>query len=176
MSDLFISDLAELTRTITANNGINANSRLGDAIQYLGSNGLLLRNKKDEDFNIHETIALSDTARDYLNALQTEKLFHCRLCYHKNDEARCDFHKKYIFKLDPKQHHDEYIDYLNTEMGIISFVELYYTYLNLDFWKMAGQLIFKDLTGFSSVRELLKHYSYECSDDVDDPVCIMMDE
>jgi hypothetical protein len=141
--------------------------RLGDVIQHLGRNGLLLQRKKDENFDINETIDISDVARDYLNLLQTEKMSSCRLCYHNDETLRCDFHKKYIFNKNPKEHYDDYVNFLNSEMGVISFVELYYTYLGVSSWRIVSLMMMRDLTGFSSIRELLTYYNYECSDDVD---------
>ncbi|QEI03484.1 hypothetical protein [Spodoptera cosmioides nucleopolyhedrovirus] len=142
-------------------------SRLGDVIQHMGRNGLLLQRKKDDNFDINETIDISDVARDYLNLLQTEKMSTCRLCYHNDETSRCEFHKKYIFTKDPKAHYDDYVNFLNSEMGVISFIELYYTYLGVSSWKIVSLMMMRDLTGFSSIRELLTYYNYECSDDVD---------
>ncbi|AAZ38302.1 ORF-136 [Agrotis segetum nucleopolyhedrovirus A] len=167
MSAEFLADVQAQITKITANHTPDPKSRLGDVLQHMGRNGLLLQRKKDEDFSINETIELSDTVRDYLNVLQTEKLSTCRLCYHNDDNVRCDFHKKYIFTKNPKTHYDEYVAFLNSEMGIISFVELYYSYMSVQFWKMASLMMMRDLTGFSSIKELLTYYNYECDEDVD---------
>jgi Protein of unknown function (DUF1247) len=165
--DEFCRDLVAHTERITAACPVSADARLGDVIQHLGRNKLLLRRKKDEDFAIAEEIELADATRVYLNALQTEKLSTCRLCYHNDDSRRCDFHRKYLFTKNVKQHNDEYVQFLNTDMGIISFVELYYTYLGVPFWRLAALMMMRDLTDFSSIKELLTYYNYDCADDVD---------
>nr|AAP31239.1 XB-181 [Spodoptera litura nucleopolyhedrovirus] len=163
----FAADLRALIERVSANHKPDAKSRLGDVIQHMGRNNLLLQRKKDEDFNINERIDISDVTRDYLNLLQTEKLSTCRLCYHNDESLRCDFHKKYIFVKDSKLYYDEYVDFLNSEMGVISFIELYYTYLSVSSWKMVSLIMMRDLTGFSSLRELLAYYNYEFNEDVD---------
>lgn len=167
MDTQFVIDLQALIDKITANHAPDPNSRLGDVIQHMGRNNLLLQRKKDEDFSINETLHVSDTARDYLNILQTEKLSSCRLCYHNDDSLRCEFHKKYIFSKNSKVYNEEYVKFLNSDMGIISFIELYYSYLSVPNWKMASLMMMRDLTGFSSIKELLTYYNYECNDDVD---------
>ncbi|AXS67690.1 ac34-like protein [Cryptophlebia peltastica nucleopolyhedrovirus] len=163
----FRRDLKKLTATITKDCPVNPDSKLGDVVQYLGAHGLLLQRKKDDNFDIKVVLEVSDETRDYLNALQTEKFEHCRLCYHRNDQTRCDFHKKYIFTKNEKENYEEYIEFLNSEMGIISFIELYYTYLSLEFWKANAQILLRDLTGFSSLKELLTYYGHNVADDVD---------
>ncbi|ABM45835.1 unknown protein [Spodoptera frugiperda multiple nucleopolyhedrovirus] len=166
-SQEFINDLQALIDRVSAKHKPDPNSKLGDVIQHMGRNGLLLQRKKEDDFSIDEKIEISDTARDYLNLLQTEKLSECRLCYHNDDTSRCDFHRKYIFTKDPKQYYDDYVNFLNSEMGIISFVELYYTYLAVSTYKIVSLMMMRDLTNFSSVRELLTYYNYECANDID---------
>jgi hypothetical protein len=163
----FCRDLELLTTRITEKSPIDPNSHLGDVIQHMGRNKLLLKRKKDEDFAIAESIDLSETARLYLNALQTEKLATCRLCYHNDDSFRCEFHKKYIFTKNATEHSDEYVQFLNSDMGIISFVELYYVYLGVPSWKLTSLIMMRDLTDFSSIKELLTYYNYDCADDVD---------
>ncbi|AIE47850.1 ac34-like protein [Peridroma alphabaculovirus] len=167
-AETFERDLRELTAKLTAVRPADPKSRLGDVIQHMGRTKLLLQRKKDDDFAIAESIDISDAARDYLNVLQTEKLSQCRLCYHSDAAKRCAFHAKYIFTKNPKEHPDEYVRFLNSDMGIISFVELYYSYLSVPFWKVASLMMMRDLTGFSSVRELLTFYNYECDDDADE--------
>ncbi|AGR56776.1 ac34 [Hemileuca sp. nucleopolyhedrovirus] len=173
--DNFAQDLARLTIEILNGKSVDPESKLGDIISYMGRNKLLLTRKKEEMFDIKETIELCDETRVYLNVLQTEKLKHCRLCYQKDDQYRCEFHKKYIFNKDSMQYYDEYVDFLNSDMGIISFVELYYSYMNVEFWKITGKFIFRDLTGFDSVKALLEHYNHTSKDDVDEPSIESMD-
>ncbi|AUV65399.1 hypothetical protein [Alphabaculovirus myunipunctae] len=171
-ADEFRRDIAEQTRRIGP---VSADSRLGDVLQHMGRNKLLLQRKRDDDFAINELHEISDETRLYLNALQTEKLASCRLCYHNDDSLRCDFHRKYIFTKDVKQYGDEYVEFLNSEMGIVSFVELYYTYLSVPFWKLTALMMMRDLTNFSSIRELLTFYNYECTDNVDEAPIETMD-
>ncbi|BAC67269.1 hypothetical protein AhnVgp018 [Adoxophyes honmai nucleopolyhedrovirus] len=170
----FRRDLQLHTERIVADSPIDPKSRLGDIIQYLAKHNLLLQRKKDENFDIKNDLEISDETKIYLNALQTEKMYHCRQCYYKNG-TKCDFHAKYIFTNDEKNNYDEYINFLNSEMGIISFIELYYTYLGLDMWKITAQIMLKDLTGFETVTKLLRHYDYEVSDDADEPRVTPMD-
>lgn len=163
----FQKDLQTLINKLSCDHAVQEKSKLGNVIQHMGRAGLLLERKKNEDFSIKENIEISDVTRNYLNLLQTEKLTKCKLCYHIDDNLRCEFHKKYIFAKDPKIYYDEYIEFLNSEMGIISFIELYYTYLGVPFWKLTALMMMRDLTGFSSIKELLTYYNYECQDDVD---------
>ncbi|QYC92738.1 AC34 [Trabala vishnou gigantina nucleopolyhedrovirus] len=187
----FRKDIKMLTDTIIANNAATTtttttltptptttpiiDSKLGDVLEFMGRNGLLLRRKKDENFCINETIHLSDETRIYLNTLQTEKLYHCRMCYHKNSSSQCWFHKKYIFDKNPDSDEDDYTTFLNSEMGIVSYVELYYSYLSVEFWRVAAKFLFRDLTGFDNVKSLLEYYNYECAEDADLPAIILMD-
>jgi Protein of unknown function (DUF1247) len=162
----FKTDLSVLIKKITANKPECPDSKLGDVIQYMGQKGFLFKRLKDDEFGINETIDLCEQSRFYLNVLQTEKLFHCKMCYLENDLFRCEFHKKYIFNLDPVKNREEYIKFLNTDMGIISFIELYYSYLSTSpIW--TAQMILRDLCGFSSIKELLQYYNYECNESVD---------
>jgi hypothetical protein len=164
--DNFDSDLRRLIDKIVAAHPISPESRLGDIIQEMGRKKLLLVRLKDDNFGIDESINISDTSRDYLNLLQTEKLSACRLCYHKNDDNRCEFHKKYV-DIDMPNSGDDYDKFLNSDMGVISFVELYYTYLGMDFWKPTAVFLFRDLTGFSSIKEMMIHYNYPFDENVD---------
>ncbi len=167
----FHNDLAQLTARISASTkGVKLfyPPKLGDVIQQMGREKLLLCRLKDDDFAIKESNELSDVSRDYLNALQLEKFYSCRLCYTKNDADRCEFHKKYVHtSLISNKTNEDYVNFLNSEMGIISFVELYYTFLSVPQWKMTAVFLFRDLTGHSSIRELLNAYNHKCSLDVD---------
>lgn len=163
----FCSDLSKLTAIILKDDWPHPESRLGDVIAHMAKNNLLLKRKRDEYPEIRGAFSLSNEARDYLNALQTEKLTHCRLCYHKDNKNQCDFHKRYIFTKNVNEYRNEYVQFLNSEMGIISFVELYYTFLSIDLWKITAQILFRDLTGFSSVKELLDNYNYTTDENVD---------
>ncbi|AAG53770.1 unknown [Helicoverpa armigera nucleopolyhedrovirus] len=176
----FHRDLKNLTKTlneqiVARNIGVVEKPCLGTLLQYMGRNKLLLREKKDNDFAINEINELSDEARDYLNALQIEKFYTCRMCYHKNANLRCDFHKKYIFDKDMKTYPDEYVSFLNSEMGVISFVELYYSYLCVPFWNTTAKLLLRDLTGFTSLKQLFDHYNYAYANDVDEACFELMD-
>ncbi|AJD80716.1 hypothetical protein [Pseudoplusia includens SNPV IE] len=150
--------------------------KLGDVLQHMGRNKLLLKRKKDDDFSIEEINILSDEARDYLNALQLEKFYHCRLCYHKMPNSDAIFIENMFSISHRTQRIAPTSSFLNSEMGVISFVELYYSYLSVPFWKLNAQFLFRDLTGFSSIKELLTFYNYECLDDVDDVSFETMDE
>ncbi|AIU41263.1 ac34 [Sucra jujuba nucleopolyhedrovirus] len=167
----FRSDLANLTATILKGEWPDPEARLGDVIAHMAKENLLLTRKKTSVPGLRGAFELSSEARDYLNALQTEKFTHCRLCYHMNSNNTCQFHKKYMFNKPSSQPDNtassEYVDFLNSEMGIISYVELYYTYLSLDFWKLTAKFLFRDLTGFDSVKSLLEYYSYNCDDSAD---------
>ncbi|AGE89871.1 hypothetical protein SlsnVgp016 [Spodoptera littoralis nucleopolyhedrovirus] len=176
----FDKDIARLTAAIGQNVDVQSASpspKLGDVLQQLGRkrNGLLSR-KKDENFDIAETIELSDATKDYLNVLQLEKLYACRACYERDDSRRCWFHKKYIFTKNMKTHYDEYVQFLNSQMGIVSYVELYYTYLAAPpFWNATAKIMLDELTGHSSIASLLKHHGHETSIDADEPAAVAMD-
>lgn len=167
----FHSDLVQLTAKIMDKSvfqNVEYEPRLGDVLQDMGRNKLLFRRLKDNNFAINETHLLSNEARDYLNALQIEKFYTCRLCYHVNEANRCDFHKKYVpLSLLNKKNNDEYYNFLNTEMGSISFIETYYSFLSTQQWKFASVILLRDLTECSSIKELLNSYNYACDDGVD---------
>ncbi|ABI35704.1 hypothetical protein [Ectropis obliqua nucleopolyhedrovirus] len=165
----FCHDLSQLTNTLmskVSQEELSA-SKLGDIVLDLNEKKMLLKRKKDENFDIKESIVLSDEVRRYLNVLQIEKFQHCRLCYNKDDSQRCDFHRRYIFCKDPLTSYDEYMEFLNSEMGIISFVELYYSYLSVEFWRPTAKFLFRDLTGFDGVKDLLREYKYAADENVD---------
>jgi hypothetical protein len=158
--DQFKKDLAQLTLEISKDVD-NMTGTLGDVIQQMGRDKQLLTKRKENEFRLFEINDLSDETRNYLNVLQIEKMFHCRSCYNIDDTERCWFHKKYLF-LGPQTTNDketltnEYIDFLNTDMGIISFVELYYVCLMMELcWKHKAPKILYDLTGRFSINELL---------------------
>lgn len=145
-------------------------SKLGDVLQTMARNGLLMARKKEDNYSIDATLELSDETADYLNLLQTEKCFHCRKCYRKDaDDDRCDFHKKYIFDKDQNEYRGEYTRFLNSEMGVISYIELYYTYLGEEFWNFTSRMLLRDLTGFSTIKSLLTFYGYVSDENVDRP-------
>ncbi|ABY65786.1 hypothetical protein [Orgyia leucostigma nucleopolyhedrovirus] len=174
-SRLFRQDLARHTRIILADKTLDPDAHLGDVIACMSVNKRLLRRLKDENFDIVESVELSDETRNYLNVLQTEKMQHCRLCYHKSANNRCEFHKKYLFDNNVNRDSKQYTDFMNSEMGVISFVELYYTYLCLDFWKPTAIFLMRDLTGYDNVKSLLNDHGYSCADDVDLPCVNDMD-
>ncbi|QWO71602.1 AC34-like protein [Orgyia pseudotsugata single capsid nuclopolyhedrovirus] len=174
----FREDLAQLTRTILDGKPPDLDSHLGDVIANMSVNKRLLKRIKDENFDIAESLELSSEAREYLNALQTEKLRHCRQCYYKSDYNRCNFHQKYILNTNNTANgnsSEDYINFMNSEMGVISFIELYYTYLCLDFWKPTAIFLLRDLTGYDSIKSLLTEHGYTCADDVDSPCVYAMD-
>ncbi|QEI03649.1 hypothetical protein [Rachiplusia nu nucleopolyhedrovirus] len=169
-SSTFHEDLARLTAKIKSSSMYKPEyePKLGDVLQKLGREKKLLQRMKDNNFDINEVHELSDVARDYLNALQVEKLYTCRMCYHKNHKYKCDFHKKYIdVNMVSVQHDEKYIRFLNSEMGPISFMELYYVFLSLPQWRLTAQFLMRDLTGCSSVQELLITNECRNSHDVD---------
>ncbi|ADD73747.1 ORF38 [Lymantria xylina nucleopolyhedrovirus] len=142
--------------------------QLGDVLQMMGEKKLLLVQEKDDNFDINERHLLSDEARDYLNALQTDKLFACRACYHGRVESRCAFHAAYLVD---ENAGDEYIRFLNSDMGIINRVELYYSHLSAAseeaVWRAQAADVFRKLTGFEGVRALLTHYERAVAADAD---------
>ncbi|AAR28782.1 ORF18 [Leucania separata nucleopolyhedrovirus] len=174
----FDEDIERLTDEIEANLTLphRIEPRLGDVIQQLGRKKLLLAAKKDENFDIEPVHELSDSTRRYLNVLQVEKLYKCRACYGHDQTKRCWFHQKYLFTKDMKQHADEYSQFLNTQMGIVSFVELYYTYLAVPDWVLVGRFVLHDLTGCFTIAELLGHYGHEFEPDVDKCSVEIMDQ
>lgn len=173
----FDRDIAQLTAEISQNLPAKPEPapRLGDVIQQMGRQKLLLARKKDENFEINEIHELSEETRLYLNALQLEKLYRCRACYEPDDSRRCWFHKKYLFDKDMKAYPDEYTAFLNSQMGIVSYVELYYAYLSIQFWSMASHILFDELTGYRSITELLKQHGHQAAPDADRPNVVAMD-
>ncbi|AKC91737.1 ac34 [Lambdina fiscellaria nucleopolyhedrovirus] len=183
----FYKDLASLTRRISATINFKtaaaagAEPKLGNALQNMASSKQLLKRKLiDAPEHLRKVSLLSNEARDYLNALQIEKMASCHTCYHKNaNNARCEFHKKYLFNANADDNvvhsnDDNYAQFVISEMGIISFIELYYTYLRLnDFWRPTALMLMRDLTGYSSVCSVLRNCGYETDENVDK---IEMDE
>ncbi|AKN80565.1 hypothetical protein [Perigonia lusca single nucleopolyhedrovirus] len=169
----FRRDLRQLTVQITnTNRHSSEKNTLGDVLQQMSKEGKLLLGRDD---NFDDVPHLCEETRLYLNALQTEKLYKCRKCYHKNDADRCWFHKKYIFDKDRNEQRDEYVKFLYSEMGIVSFVELYYSFLQLDMWKYVAKEVLKDLCGYENIKSLLNSYNHNADDDVDIALCESMD-
>nr|ANS70920.1 hypothetical protein [Lymantria dispar multiple nucleopolyhedrovirus] len=190
----FRRDLASLTRNITATSGsakAPIEPQLGNILQLMGEKKLLLMEEKNENFDIREDHLLSDETRDYLNALQTEKLYRCRACYHRDVAMFCEFHARYSFVASivengseaaasassvttaNDKHYEEFIDFTNSEMGIVERVERYYALLSSAreeaVWRAQAPSVFRKLTGFDGVKALLTHYNCAVSTNADSP-------
>ncbi|AVA31216.1 ac34 [Oxyplax ochracea nucleopolyhedrovirus] len=139
---------------------------LGNALNIMGMEGRLFPEiiKIDDEFKIYQKRQLNDVTVEYLNYLENEKLFQCRLCYSHADWLWCDFHRKHLNR--QIQHdltNDIYVDFLNSDMAVISFVERYYFMLSSFSHKEEATSIIKELTNYNSLADLMNEHNFTFS-------------
>ncbi|AAK85588.1 hypothetical protein [Epiphyas postvittana nucleopolyhedrovirus] len=167
-------DLGQLVKEIKKR-GVT-NGHLGDVLEIMGKQSQLLTEmqKNDDEFRIVQQRDLSQNTIDYLNCLQNEKLFHCKLCYSHADWLWCEFHKTHAYRGSRDVNVDAYVEHINSDMGIVSFVEEYYHYLSSNDGKLEAKRVLKTLTNFESLNELLASHNYSAQD-ADTSVYELMD-
>jgi hypothetical protein len=139
---------------------------LGDVLEYMGRQSELLPNlvKDDDDFRIEQRRDLSQNTIEYLNRLQYDKLFNCRLCYTHAETMWCEFHKTHAYHGSRDLTDDTYVEHLNSDMGIVAFIEEYYHYLSSCDNKLEAKRVLKTLTNFESLTDLLASHNYTAED------------
>lgn len=166
-------DIGQLTAKLKS--GGVSRGHLGDMLEQMARQGKLLpelvQNDNDE-FRILQHRDLGHNTIEYLNFLQHDKLFCCRLCYTHADWLWCDFHKTHTYNGPCDVSVDSYVEHLNSDMGVVTLVEKYYHYLSTD--KSAAMKVLKTLIKFESLAEALTSYNFS-ADDADVPAYELMD-
>ncbi|QDL57067.1 hypothetical protein QKQ66_gp130 [Dione juno nucleopolyhedrovirus] len=135
--------------------------QLGEVLDQMGRRGELLPElvKGDDDFRIVQQRDLAHATVEYLNFLQHDKLFNCRLCYTHADWLWCEFHKAHAYRGARNTKLDSYVDHLNSDMGVVACVEEYYHLLSSNN-RVEAKRVLKTLTGFESLVDLLASCNY----------------
>nr|BBD51189.1 hypothetical protein [Samia ricini nucleopolyhedrovirus] len=150
--------------------------QLGDALENMGRQSQLLADvvRDDDEFRVVQRRDLSQNTIDYLNRLQHDKLFRCRLCYSHADWLWCEFHKTHAYRGPRDMNVDAYVDHLNSDMGVVELVEEYYHCLSSCNDKRNAKRALVMLTNFESLSDLLANYNYP-ADDADTVTFELMD-
>lgn len=135
--------------------------QLGKVLKMLGEQGKLLSEIKTNNFEILDTRQLSDETVEYLNFIEFDKLFRCRFCYTHIDWFWCDFHRNHLYRHVRDIKNSSYIEFLNSDMAIIMFVEEYYFYLSSSNSKNDAKLVLKTLTNFETLTDMMQTYGFQ---------------
>ncbi|AGR57163.1 hypothetical protein [Choristoneura rosaceana nucleopolyhedrovirus] len=135
---------------------------LGDVIEQMGRHSKLMPDliKNDDEFRIVQQRDLGPGTVEYLNFLQHDKLFYCRLCYTHADWLWCEFHKTHAYRGPRDISLDTYVEYLNSDMAVVALVEEYYHLLASCNEKQEAKRVLKTLTNFESLADLLAAHNY----------------
>jgi Protein of unknown function (DUF1247) len=99
---------------------------------------------------------LCDETVEYLNFLEYDKLFNCRFCYTHIDCLWCDFHRNHVYRHARKINESSYVEFLNTDMAVIMFIEEYYFYLSSANNKSDAKQVLKFLTDFETLTDMMR--------------------
>ncbi|AAC59025.1 unknown [Orgyia pseudotsugata multiple nucleopolyhedrovirus] len=143
-----------------------ARGHLGDVLEQMGRQSELLPElvKNDEEFRIVQQRDLGHNTIEYLNLLQHDKLFSCRLCYTHAHWLWCEFHKTHAYRGPRDISVDAYVDHLNSDMGVVALVEEYYHWLSSCNDKAEAKRALKTLANVESLGDLLDSYNYSSVD------------
>ncbi|ANF29752.1 ORF-104 [Catopsilia pomona nucleopolyhedrovirus] len=133
---------------------------LGDVLKIMGERGKLLCALKDEHFEVVDKRHLNDATIEYLNYLQNDKLFQCRLCYSHAEWCWCEFHRHHIYRGERDINSAQYVAYLNSDMAVVSYIEEYYYCLSSYNYKDEAKRALKTLTEFESLADLMANYNF----------------
>ncbi|AAP29817.1 unknown [Choristoneura fumiferana multiple nucleopolyhedrovirus] len=166
-----IGELAEKLKSRKVSRG-----HLGDVLELMGRQSKLLPElvKNDDEFRVVQQRDLGHNTIEYLNFLQHDKLFYCRLCYTHADWLWCEFHKTHAYRGQRDIGVDTYVDHLNSDMGVVALVEEYYHLLATCNERQEAKRVLKTLTNFESLNDLLASYNYSDTD-ADTSVYELMD-
>nr|QNN89351.1 hypothetical protein [Spilarctia obliqua nucleopolyhedrovirus] len=154
-------DIGQLTEKLKARKVTRG--QLGHVLEQMGRQSELMPElvKNDgEDFRILQRRDLKHNTIEYLNFLQHDKLFCCRLCYTHADWLWCEFHKTHAYRGPRDVTIDAYVEHLNSDMGVVSLVEEYYHWLSSSNDKPEAKRVLKTLTSFESLGDVLASYNY----------------
>ena len=157
-------DIGQLTKELKER-GVSR-GHLGDVLEFMGRQSELLPElvKNDDDFKLVQQRDLSQNTIEYLNFLQHDKLFYCRLCYTHADWLWCEFHKAHAYRGPRDMTVDAYVEHLNSDMGIVTLVEEYYHCLSSFNDKLEAKRVLMTLTTFNSLNDLLASHNYSAED------------
>lgn len=148
---------------------------LGEVLERMGAQGQLFPQLKDENFDIVDKRQLTPATVEYLNYLEIDKLFQCRWCYTTANWLWCNFHKIHAYRGSRSLNNQKYIEFLNSDMGVVSFIEEYYFYLSSCTYKHEAKHILKTLTGFENLAELMESYNFSSDKCIDVNAYELMD-
>ncbi|AKN81002.1 hypothetical protein [Lonomia obliqua multiple nucleopolyhedrovirus] len=153
-----IKPLIDLFKTLNLPFG-----NLGNVLETMGKEGKLFPQLKDDNFDIVEKRQLSLESVEYLNYIQHDKLFQCRLCYTHAEWYWCTFHRNHVYRRSEEisTTNLEFVKFLNTDMAVVMFIEKYYYYLSSCNFKQDAKTILKTLTNFETLTDLMKSYNFE---------------
>nr|WRK23006.1 hypothetical protein [Bombyx mori nucleopolyhedrovirus]WRK23144.1 hypothetical protein [Bombyx mori nucleopolyhedrovirus]WRK23558.1 hypothetical protein [Bombyx mori nucleopolyhedrovirus]WRK23696.1 hypothetical protein [Bombyx mori nucleopolyhedrovirus]WRK23972.1 hypothetical protein [Bombyx mori nucleopolyhedrovirus] len=139
---------------------------LGEVIDTMGQQGKLLPEiiEADDDFKVNQTRNLSCKTVEYLNFLESDKLFRCRLCYTHADWLWCDFHRNHAYRGTRDIACNNYVEHLNSDMGVVMLVEEYFYCLSSCNFKQDAKLALQTLTKFESLSDLMASYNFSTPD------------
>ncbi|AGA16188.1 hypothetical protein [Thysanoplusia orichalcea nucleopolyhedrovirus] len=154
---------ADLQQAIDAFKRLNVPAgHLGEVLDAMGRQGKLLPDiiEADDDFKVHQIRELSRETIAYLNFLENDKLFRCRLCYTHADWLQCDFHKTHVYRGVRDITCDTYVEHLNSDMGVVMLVEEYFYCLSSCNFKHESKRALQTLTKFESLSSLMASYNF----------------
>ncbi|USC25886.1 duf1247 [Palpita vitrealis nucleopolyhedrovirus] len=136
---------------------------LGEVLDIMGQQGKLLPEiieADNDDFKIKQIRNLSLETIEYLNLLENDKLFRCRLCYTHAEWLWCDFHRNYAYCGARNLNCDNYVKHLNSDMGVVSLVEEYFFCLSSYNFKHEAKRVLQTLTKFESLSDLMASFNF----------------
>jgi hypothetical protein len=134
---------------------------LGEALKLLGQHGQLFSVIKNDNFEVVNTRQLSDETVEYLNFIEYDKLYCCRFCYTHIDWLWCEFHRHHVYRQRREIENSSYVDFLNSDMAVIMFVEEYYFFLSSCHNKKDARSVLKSLINFDTLSHMMQAYGFE---------------
>ncbi|ABL75975.1 Mv-ORF23 peptide [Maruca vitrata nucleopolyhedrovirus] len=158
---------ADVQKAIDALKQLNLTpGHLGEVIDTMGQQGKLLPEiiEADDDFRVNQTRNFNCKTIEYLNFLETDKLFRCRLCYTHADWLWCDFHRNHAYRGARNIECNDYVEHLNSDMGVVMLIEEYFYCLSSSNFKNDAKRVLRTLTKFESLSELMASYNFSTPD------------
>nr|AFS51994.1 DekiORF117 [Dendrolimus kikuchii nucleopolyhedrovirus] len=155
--------------------GVSA-GHLGEVLDSMGRQGQLMSTFQDECFDIRQKRHLAPETIEYLNYLEKDKLFQCRLCYTHADWLWCDFHRNHAYR-SPDCNLDSvhYVKHLNSDMGVVMLIEEYFFHLSSFNNKHEAKRALKRLTDFETLSCLMASFNHVNGDELDTNAYELMD-
>ncbi|AOT85574.1 cyun116 [Cyclophragma undans nucleopolyhedrovirus] len=153
------TDLQKMIDTF-AGLGVPA-GHLGEVLDNMGRRGQLMPKFQDDAFEVVQKRQLAPETIKYLNYLENDKLFQCRLCYTHADWLWCDFHRAHVYRSpDRSLDNVHYVQHLNSDMGVVMLVEEYFFHLSSFNNKHEAKRALKCLTDFETLSSLMESFNY----------------